>query len=521
MIIKKVQEFTFKENQKKIQYIYGFALQEVFMKRSLAYTLIIILFMMLSSCNILNRPTLPPAPTSFVPTRLTNTPKPEGAVKEAPDYTATIELPTGTFTPEPIPLESVWFTNEIDRVLLRFDPLTHTILERIQISGVPVALATSEDSVWVIESSGSEHSNILRIDKDINLVVTSIPIAQGRAVSIAIGQGSVWVGIAEPHEVDVAPYGGVEFFRPGGVVRIDEATNRIIEYIETSAVVADLFMEGHFLWTLEVRSIYTYFDKIDLVSRIIKQIPESIATSEFIHQFVQMTMSSNWLWTIARDESSRYIFRINPIDGKVEATIEMGENATDTPLAITASGNIVWVALNNGKVQKIDSSTDQIIASIDTGGNQLSDIFYASGSIWVISRTEGMVYQINPLTNDTIYSLSTGSKPPPTPTPTPTYTPDPSIPWSPCEDVTFLTRLTNGMRAKVSEEPAIANRVRIEPDNESLIVGYIQPGELVEIIAGPVCANGWIWWNVIGLIQGTTGWTSEGNGSEYWLIPVR
>ena len=312
----------------------------------------------------------------------------------------------------------------------------------------------------------------------------------------------------------------LQYFRPGGVVRIDETSNQIIEFIETTAAVADLFMEGHVLWTLEQRNLYTYFDKIDLVSRVIMQIPESIESTEFVHQFAQMTMSSNWLWAIARDENSRYIFRINPIDGKVEAIIEMGEDTTDTPVAITAAGNIVWVALNNGKVQKIDASTDQIIASIDTGGNQLSDIFYASESIWVISRTEGIVYQINPMTHETIYSLSTGSKPPATPTPTPTYTPDPSIPWSPCDDVIFLTRLANGMRARVSEEPAIANRVRLEPDNESLILGYIQPGELVEIIAGPVCGNGWIWWKVIGLAQGTTGWTSEGNGSEYWLIPV-
>ncbi|MCJ7622079.1 MAG: hypothetical protein MUO76_01155, partial [Anaerolineaceae bacterium] len=202
------------------------------MKRSLANILIIILIMMLSSCDIL-RPSLPPAPTSFVPTRPSNTPKPEGAVEEAPEYTATVQLPTGTFTPEPIPLDSVWFRNEIDRVLLRFDPLTQMITERIQISGVPMALAVSEDSVWVIESAGAEHSNILRIDKNINRVVSSIPIAQGSAVSIAIGQGSVWVGIAEPHEVDIAPLGGVEYFRPGGVVRIDAATNRIIEYIET------------------------------------------------------------------------------------------------------------------------------------------------------------------------------------------------------------------------------------------------------------------------------------------------
>jgi DNA-binding beta-propeller fold protein YncE len=404
---------------------------------------------------------------------------------------------------------------------LRFDPLNQTIIERIQINGIPVALANGEDSLWVIEAAGAEHSNILRIDKDINRVVTSIPIAQGTAVSITTGQGSVWVGIAEPHAVDVAPFGGVEYFRPGGVVRIDEVTNRIIEYIETTAVVADLFMEGHILWTLELRSLYTYFDKIDLVSRIIRSIPESIETAEFIHQFAQMTMSSNWLWTIARDESSRYIFRINPIDGKVEAIIKMGENDTDTPAAITSSGNMVWVALNNGKVHKIDSSIDQIIATIETGGDQLSEIFIASGSIWVVSRSEGIVYQINPETNETVYSLSTGSKPPPTPTPTPTYTPDPSIPWSPCEDITFLTRLANGMRARVSDEPPIANRVRLEPNNESLILGYIQPGELVEIIAGPVCGNTWVWWNVLSLAQGITGWTSEGNGSEYWLIPVR
>jgi Tol biopolymer transport system component len=42
----------------------------------------------------------------------------------------------------------------------------------------------------------------------------------------------------------------------------------------------------------------------------------------------------------------------------------------------------------------------------------------------------------------------------------------------------------------------------------------------MDILAGPTCQNGWVWWEIRSLTTGLTGWTAEGDGQNYWLLPV-
>jgi hypothetical protein len=65
----------------------------------------------------------------------------------------------------------------------------------------------------------------------------------------------------------------------------------------------------------------------------------------------------------------------------------------------------------------------------------------------------------------------------------------------------------------------VPNRLRSEPDARAEITGQIEPGEIVNLIDGPVCANGWVWWYVQSRRSGIMGWTSEGDRNNYWLSP--
>lgn len=78
------------------------------------------------------------------------------------------------------------------------------------------------------------------------------------------------------------------------------------------------------------------------------------------------------------------------------------------------------------------------------------------------------------------------------------------------------SRLIAGGQGRVlGSEP---NNVRAEPTVNSARLGEI-PGEGVFVVlAGPVCADGYAWWQVD--YNGLVGWTAEGEGSVYWLEPV-
>jgi hypothetical protein len=81
------------------------------------------------------------------------------------------------------------------------------------------------------------------------------------------------------------------------------------------------------------------------------------------------------------------------------------------------------------------------------------------------------------------------------------------------------TRLKSGDRAYASDQTAIPSRVRSAPGTSSEILGLIQPRQVVEILDGPQCAQGYIWWKVHPLGSSLTGWTAEGNTISYWLEP--
>jgi hypothetical protein len=75
--------------------------------------------------------------------------------------------------------------------------------------------------------------------------------------------------------------------------------------------------------------------------------------------------------------------------------------------------------------------------------------------------------------------------------------------------------LTVGGQGRVT--PGLPNKVRAAPSMASAQVGSI-PGEAVfSVIGGPQCADGFMWWQVN--YQGLTGWTTNGDASEYWVEP--
>ncbi len=83
---------------------------------------------------------------------------------------------------------------------------------------------------------------------------------------------------------------------------------------------------------------------------------------------------------------------------------------------------------------------------------------------------------------------------------------------------TYPTHLKVGIRVYASLYPDLPNRIRKEPNTKSTIIGQIKPGEEADTVDGPACSEGWIWWK-IKMPNGLTGWTAEGDGKDYWILP--
>lgn len=64
-------------------------------------------------------------------------------------------------------------------------------------------------------------------------------------------------------------------------------------------------------------------------------------------------------------------------------------------------------------------------------------------------------------------------------------------------------------------EGGAANRVRLGPSLNRATIRQLRPGTVIRITDGPVCAEGFAWYEIE-----DEGWTAEGSSDEYWLEPV-
>lgn len=117
------------------------------------------------------------------------------------------------------------------------------------------------------------------------------------------------------------------------------------------------------------------------------------------------------------------------------------------------------------------------------------------------------VYQLTFTSCDTLLAPTFGSE-----------TPSPNATAFTCSG-TQPTRLKVGSYASVSVNPPLANRVRSGPGKSNSIVDLIQPGKGMEILGGPICADGWVWWHIRTFDASIEGWTAEGDAQSYWLVP--
>lgn len=76
-------------------------------------------------------------------------------------------------------------------------------------------------------------------------------------------------------------------------------------------------------------------------------------------------------------------------------------------------------------------------------------------------------------------------------------------------------RLTVG--AEANTVSGLPNNVRNAPGLSGSIIGQIDNNTTFAITNGPVCEDGFVWWEV--QLGDLIGWTAEGNGSTYWLEP--
>ncbi len=79
--------------------------------------------------------------------------------------------------------------------------------------------------------------------------------------------------------------------------------------------------------------------------------------------------------------------------------------------------------------------------------------------------------------------------------------------------------LKKGANAVIQNTDGNPLRVRISPSTSAKVAAYMRDNEVVQVLEGPILADGFVWWQISG-VSGS-GWSAEHNNKGVvWIIPV-
>jgi hypothetical protein len=192
----------------------------------------------------------------------------------------------------------------------------------------------------------------------------------------------------------------------------------------------------------------------------------------------------------------------------------------DYPIDVVASDRAIYIVLANNTIVSLapDSTTVGSPLNIPASINWMT---FVNTSVWAWSYAQSTAYQIDTATNKVAGSVQLGTKP--LPTAVPTVFPTMSIlgrPTKPCDNIDFESNLRPGVKAVVNPDPPVPDRVRDAPSKDGKVVDVVAPNKLMDILEGPACAEGRVWWRVHTEDNNIYGWTPEGDGKDHWLLPA-
>jgi streptogramin lyase len=245
---------------------------------------------------------------------------------------------------------SVWVAVYATGRLVRIDPRTNRVVQRIRIARGVCPLAISGGSVWV---ASDRTDAVYRVDPHRGRILARIRVSHWPA-HLAAGPGRVWVSS----------------FEHGHVSEISTRTNRMIRVYRFPGNPSGLARTGRALWVAFGRTGKT-LARVDPATHRITRVPVGHAGAGFLSAL------GGSLWTTTSDG---YAVRVDALTGRVIATFGIG--GTPAEVAAAPDGTI-WVAeKERDTITRIDPVENRVIDVVAAGDGALS-IAVAGGDMWV------------------------------------------------------------------------------------------------------------------------------------------
>jgi YVTN family beta-propeller protein len=208
---------------------------------------------------------------------------------------------------------AIWVASTVGATIVRIDPTTETVTQRISLPGSrPAALTFGDGRVWVADSVARE---LFALDPSTGAPQRTVGLDL-QPSAIAVGRGAIWVA----------------GYNDATVEELNPASGRLIARIRVGDGPAALAFQDGSLWV--ANSLDATVTRID---------PATLATTATISVGNEPTalVASGGGGVWVADAYSDTVSRIDPRRDRVDSSVAVG----GTPTSLTVSGNRLWVAV--------------------------------------------------------------------------------------------------------------------------------------------------------------------------------
>ena len=245
---------------------------------------------------------------------------------------------------------SVWVTEPDAAEIVRIEPRSGAIVDRIPVVGNPGPIGFAAGAVWVTDVLGSR---VVRIDPGTDRITKSIELGTRRATALATSGTRLWIA-------DVTE---------NALVEIDAGSASKLRTIllehRPSALVADR------------RTIWVASYDAGTVDAVDRRTGETVASVHVGNGPVALAATRNAIWVANSLDST--VARIDPTTGLVASVLPVGS----APSSLAIARDSVWVGNEyGGSVTRIDSRLTRVTSTASVGGATVS-LAALGDRVWV------------------------------------------------------------------------------------------------------------------------------------------
>lgn len=265
------------------------------------------------------------------------------------DGSITAAVPVGT---NPVGLAygggALWVANRSDGTVLRIDPRTHAVVQKIDVGLTPESLAVTAYDVWVANFADG---TVTRINIHATKVVDTITVGT-RPAAIAYGPGGLWVANSGDNTIQ----------------RIDPITGSVGKAIEVGDGPDGIAVGADSVWVANARD--GTVSRIDPKTGADMSSPIRVGSGP---KAIALVGDNVWV----ANQYSQSVTRISRSTGRTHS-IEVG----DGPSALAVAQGSVWVSEQFvGTLTRIDPVTEALYPSYI--GSSPRGLATVDGRVWV------------------------------------------------------------------------------------------------------------------------------------------